>query len=261
MKVLAVIGSPKGKGNTYNLVKKLEEEICAIDSSVEFEYLLLKDAGLQPCRGCFQCLEKGEHLCPLKDSREDIEGKMQEADGVIFASPVYVYNVSALMKGFIDRLAYICHRPCFNGKRAVVASTTGGVGLKFTLFTLAFEVGTWGFKVVHKLGAICPPGRVSDGNKQKLMKKDQRNIGKTARVFYNSLKETEPPKPGLIDLIAFNLRRTAFSRAEKDLADYRYWKSMGWLEEGAKYFYTVRVNAAKRLLAAFMVKLMYLVLP
>jgi multimeric flavodoxin WrbA len=48
---------------------------------------------------------------------------MHAADGVIFATPVYVMNVSALMKTFIDHFSYIYHRPRFFDKKALLLST------------------------------------------------------------------------------------------------------------------------------------------
>lgn len=257
MKILTIIGSPKGKGNTYNVTKKVEEEITKLDKTVEFEYLILKDTNLETCRGCFQCLEKGELYCSINDNCQQIEAKMKEVDGVIFATPVYVYNVSWIMKNFIDRFAYICHRPRFHGKRSMIIATTGAVGLKFVLSILAFEVGTWGFTVEQRLGVICPPGKILDDEKQKLIQNTQKNIIKASKVFYNSLIGTRPPKPGLIGLISFNLQKHAFSSAEKDSADYQYWKNKGWLEKSTEYYYNVKINAFKRVLSRFIVKIWY----
>ena len=84
---------------------------------VKFEYLFLQDTHLEMCRGCFNCVSRGEEFCPLKDDREDIEKRILEADGVIFASPVYCQMVSGLMKNFIDRFAYLFHRPVFFQQR------------------------------------------------------------------------------------------------------------------------------------------------
>ena len=111
MRILVIMGSPR-KGNTYRAVKKIEEYMRSMDN-VEFEYLMLKDANLLQCRGCYVCLAKGEEYCPCKDEAPLIEQKMHAADGVIFASPVYGMNVSALMKIFVDRFSYIFHRPRF----------------------------------------------------------------------------------------------------------------------------------------------------
>jgi multimeric flavodoxin WrbA len=77
---------------------------------------MLKDVDLSQCRGCFGCFVKGEDHCPCKDDAS-IEQKMHDADGIIFATPVYGMNISALMKTFIDRFSYIFHRPRFFTKK------------------------------------------------------------------------------------------------------------------------------------------------
>jgi multimeric flavodoxin WrbA len=69
---------------------------------VEFEYLFIKDANLESCRGCFTCIAKGELFCPIKDDRAKIEEKMLNSDGVIFASPGYVMNISPSWQPFAE---------------------------------------------------------------------------------------------------------------------------------------------------------------
>ena len=66
MKVLAIIGSPKGKGNSYKVTKELEKQINNYEK-IEFEYLFLKDYNLEMCRGCFSCIKRGIKFCPIKD--------------------------------------------------------------------------------------------------------------------------------------------------------------------------------------------------
>src|SRR5512145_3330087 len=131
MKVLVIMGSAR-KGNTYRATKKIEESMQSI-GNVEFEYLMLKDASLSQCSGCCTCFGKGEDHCPNKDSAHIIEQKMHAADGVIFATPVYGMNVSALMKTFIDRFSYIFHRPRFFDKKALLLTTAGVLGNKEVL--------------------------------------------------------------------------------------------------------------------------------
>ena len=72
MKVLAIMGSPRKKGNTYKVVQEIEQRMREL-GNVEFEYLFLRDANLEPCRGCDNCQPKGEDLCPIDDDREKIE--------------------------------------------------------------------------------------------------------------------------------------------------------------------------------------------
>jgi multimeric flavodoxin WrbA len=55
MKVLAIMGSPRAKGNRYKMVSRIEERMKAL-GDVEFTYLFLKDVHLELCNGCWQCL-------------------------------------------------------------------------------------------------------------------------------------------------------------------------------------------------------------
>ena len=59
MNILAVIGSPRGKGNTYRVVRAVEEKMKTL-GDIRFDYLILKDAHLELCRGCYVCLSAGE---------------------------------------------------------------------------------------------------------------------------------------------------------------------------------------------------------
>ncbi|MBL4933329.1 flavodoxin family protein [Clostridium paridis] len=255
MKILTIIGSPKGKGNTYDTALKVETTLKKINDKIEFEYLYLKDVNLLPCKGCFQCFLKGEQFCPLKDDRELIERKMVEADGVIFATPVYAYNLTWLMKSFIDRFAYVCHRPRFHNKKAMVIVTTGAVGLDFVLFNLAQAVGTWGYSVVSKLGVMYPPEKILEEQERKLRKKTEKNIKKAATKFYFALKENKVKKPNFLNVLAFRLQKDAFSRKDQNLADYKYWKGKGWIEKETKFYYSVKINIIIRVITSIIAKI------
>lgn len=246
MKILAIIGSPKGKGNSYSLTRQVERKMKEIDSGIEFEYLFLKDANLEPCRGCYVCLDKGEHLCPIKDSRTEIERKMLEADGAVFATPVYVYNVSWLFKNFLDRFAYCCHRPRFF-KPALALATTGGVGLGFTLLLLRFSVGSWGFKSAGSVGGITPkhPEMLPAGRREKQEKKAERSAEAGARKLYASVIAGNK-SPGYFGLLQFYFQKKAFSSMKYMNFDYEYWNGKGWLDKRAIYYYDARASIIKR---------------
>jgi multimeric flavodoxin WrbA len=236
MKVLVVMGSPR-KGNTYRAAQRIE---AAMQSSgpVEFEYLMLKDAALAGCLGCFLCFEKGEEHCPRKDDAPSIERKMHEADGVIFASPVYGMNVSGLMKVFIDRFSYIFHRPRFFDKKMLLLVTAGAIGEKDVLDYLNLVATVWGFEVAGRVGVVTPPGisaRQARENEQKL--------GEAARAFYDALNRKTRASPNLRDVILFHGQRGAFDELrEHSPVDYTYWNDMGWLAPGRRYFVDVPVN-------------------
>jgi multimeric flavodoxin WrbA len=236
MKILVVMGSPR-KGNTYRAVQKIEESMRSM-GNVEFEYLMLKDAGLSQCSGCFVCFVKGEDQCPHKDSALAIEQKMHAADGVIFATPVYGMNVSALMKTFIDRFSYIFHRPRFFNKKALLLSTTGAVGLKEVLDYLKLVAGIWGFEVTHSVGLVTPPIQLPIKKKQD----NNQKLEKAALEFYNSFQKKRR-SPGLRDVIVFHAQKASFGELGLlSPADYTYWSEKGWLSPKTKYYVDIPIN-------------------
>ena len=117
MKILALVGSYRKRGNTARIVAMIAEELQKLATTadeileVETVYLAHQDIGL--CRGCRVCFDQGEELCPLRDDLLAIKTRMEEADGFIIASPVYVHDVNGVVKNWIDRLAFVCHRPEF----------------------------------------------------------------------------------------------------------------------------------------------------
>jgi multimeric flavodoxin WrbA len=236
MKILVIMGSPR-KGNTYRAAKKIEEFMRSM-GNVEFEYLMLKDVNLSQCCGCFVCFLKGEKYCPCKDDAPLIEQKMHDADGVIFATPVYGMNVSALMKLFIDRFSYIFHRPRFFDKKALLLSTTGALGLKEVLDYLKLVASIWGFEVSHSVGLVTPPVPVSGKHEQK----NDRKLKEAAFEFYNSFHKTRR-SPGLKDVFIFRAQKASFGKLGlSSPADYTYWKEKGWLNPEAKYYVDMPVN-------------------
>ncbi len=100
MRVLAIQGSPH-RGNTFRRVERFGRVLETL-GGVEFEHLALKDVELGPCRGCFLCFHHGEAKCPIRDDKAMIERKIEEADAVVFATPVSTMTVSTLLKRYVD---------------------------------------------------------------------------------------------------------------------------------------------------------------
>jgi multimeric flavodoxin WrbA len=251
MKVLTIMGSPKKKGNTYELTKKVEKQIKQL-GEVEFEYVFLKDLDLKSCLGCGVCFDKGEKLCPLKDDRVMLEEKMQNADGVIFTSPNYVFNVSGLMKNFIDRFAYVCHRPRFF-KNAMVLTTSGVGGTRFTLMSLSTAPKIWGFNVVHSFGIVKNGDPNSDLSTPE--EKVNKMVYKAAKKFYNTLS-TDKPKPSFFNMATFLFAKKNFRKVDPESFDYQYWKNHGWLEKNADYYYDPETNFVRKALTRLFSKFM-----
>ena len=232
MKIIAVIGSPR-KGNTYHIVSLIEQEMQKL-GSVEFEYVFLRESSLEHCRGCLVCFGKGEEHCPIKDSREGIEQRLAQADGLILASPVYALSVTSLMKNFLDRFAYIIHRPRFFGKYALVVSVTGAAFLKDTMKLMADNARYWGFDVVDRVGFVYNGGPVSDEMTAR--------VQKAALRFYGAISEQRPYNPSLTHYIVFHLQRAFFSEPMDGFTrDHEYYLEKGWLEPKSR-FYTDRIK-------------------
>ncbi|MEF9951636.1 MAG: flavodoxin family protein [Clostridium sp.] len=98
-KWIAIVGSPRKKRNTDLLVDILINELQDEDNIVDKFYLAEKN--ITTCNGCEYCIKSGK--CLINDDVTDIINKIQESDGVILASPSHNYNITAQMKGFIDR--------------------------------------------------------------------------------------------------------------------------------------------------------------
>ena len=240
MKVLAIMGSPKKKGNTYKVTRKVEERMKQL-GSVEFEYLFLKDADLKMCSGCFNCVKKGEELCPIQDSRAEIENKMFEADGVILASPVYCENVSGLMKNFIDRFSFVFHRPRFFDQKLMVLATSAGGGLKETLDYIK-KLQIWGFGTPVELSVITPPWPQSDA----LQEKNAKNINNAAEEFYQKLQEGRQP-PNFMQYMHFRFLKET-SKLGYLPADLEFYKDKG------EFFYDTKISPLKKIFAPVVMK-------
>jgi multimeric flavodoxin WrbA len=240
MKVLTIIGSPRKNGNSYKAAREVEDRMKQL-GSVEFEYLFLKDADLKMCSGCFNCVSKGEELCPLKDDRGEIESKMLGSDGIIFVTPVYCENVSGLMKNFIDRFSFVFHRPRFFDQKAMVLATSAGGGLKDTLDYLK-KLQIWGFGTPVELSVITPPWPQSDA----LQEKNKKSMNKAAEEFYQKLHQGRP-SPNFMQYMHFRFLKET-SKLGYLPADLEFYKDKG------EYFYTTKISPLKKIFAPVIMK-------
>jgi multimeric flavodoxin WrbA len=123
MKIISLLASPHGlKGNTAGLLRYVLDGAEA--EGAKTEVIILKGDTVLPCRGCDACHKKGR--CVRKDSFESIKEKIIKADGLVLASPNYIFNVSAQLKAFMDRCCGAIHCMQFWGKYGASVVTSGG---------------------------------------------------------------------------------------------------------------------------------------
>lgn len=106
MKVIAFNGSPRKQGNTFLLIQKVFDVLK--QEGIKTEYYQIAGKPIRGCMACMKCIEKKDLKCHLPD--DGLNGyiqKMIESQGIILASPVYFSNMTADMKGFIDRVGYV----------------------------------------------------------------------------------------------------------------------------------------------------------
>jgi multimeric flavodoxin WrbA len=242
MKVLAIIGSPKGKGAGYKIAGRIEEALRR-RGDVQFEYLVLKEQNVEPCRGCFLCVTRGESYCPIEDDRERIERKIEESVGIVLVSPCYVSNVTAIMKNFMDRICYTNHRPRFLRQKLMLVSNAGA-GMEQTIGALRLALGA-GPRIAAELTCLTPPWPLAAS----VQRKQQKRLETATSRFYEAIKADEPrvgypARPSLSEYIRFRFfKKISADTREYLRADYAYYR------ERDNYYYDVPIAWWKRLLA------------
>lgn len=99
-KVLILSGSPRKGGNSDLLCDEFLRG--AAESGNEVEKIFLRSKKIAPCNGCYYCKQSGGQ-CAIRDDMAEILDKIQAADVIVMASPVYFYSIDAQMKAVIDR--------------------------------------------------------------------------------------------------------------------------------------------------------------
>lgn len=246
MEILVILGARK-KGNTYHTSFTMIDEMKKL-GQVNAEFLYLRDYDLKFCLGCRTCFDKGEHACPRKDDLQLIVEKIKRADGVIFASPVFVSDISGEMKTLIDRMAYITHRPEFFSKCSFIITTTYASSNKHARDTIGAATFAWGFHHVGSLGLKVPTVK---GPPDLLRYKKQ--IRKAAKMFYTALNKKQFKSPSLLSLAIFKVQQRANSDPKyKETLDYNYWVNNGYSNPKRNFFLDIKVSWMKRTMAGVM---------
>ena len=97
--IVAIYGSPRRRGNTATLLKHAVQG--AVDAGAQVDEIILRDLKMSPCLEIYAC--KNEGRCAIKDDFHQVVDQILSAKGLILASPIFFYTVSAHTKILMDR--------------------------------------------------------------------------------------------------------------------------------------------------------------
>ncbi|MBX4262547.1 flavodoxin family protein (plasmid) [Clostridium estertheticum] len=222
--IFVYVGSKSGeKSSTLGVVKDIIDKVIEIigEENINVSIYSPSLSKINSCYSCNNCFYEGNCIQDENDDMEEIKNNLENADIVIFASPVYMHNVSGDMKIFIDRISYWSHLLKLRGKVGLAISTSSGNGLDITTSYINKVMNFLGIKVVGAL-SIVP---------YKKNEKYHEIIENCAisLVEYMNGKEIVPDE--LLEAIFLSGKQMVMQQKDvNETAEYIYWKESGMLE-------------------------------
>lgn len=137
MKVLMLNGSPRMNGNTTIALKEMEQ--IFLENGVEVETVQIGNKDVRGCIACGHCFEAGK--CVFDDVVNELAAKLEEADGLVIASPVYYASANATLIACLDRLFYSTHfDKTMKVGASVVCARRGGCSATFDELNKYFTI-------------------------------------------------------------------------------------------------------------------------
>ncbi len=179
MKVLGIVCSPRRGGNTEILVG--EALTSAKEWEAEVELITVGGMSIAPCDGCESCITTKK--CRLDDDMQGIYLKLLEADGFIFGTPVYFWDVTAQAKALIDRTFVLREGHRLRNKVAgvIIVARRAGATHAFSAFRNFFNLQRM----------PCPGGAIAYADKKGDVREDSRGMAEAralGRIVAQSIK-------------------------------------------------------------------------
>lgn len=160
--VLIISSTPRKGGNSDVLCDEFAKGAKEAGNTVT--KIRIADKKIGYCTGCYACQKTGK--CTIKDDAAAIFKRMQAADVIVFASPVYFYSISAQLKALFDRSAVIF--PNLTGKQYYFLMTMADENKAMFEGTIKAMQGFLDCYDGSKLkGMVCAPGVYEKGAIQK----------------------------------------------------------------------------------------------
>ena len=100
MKITCVLGSPRRNGNSEVLAKRFSDTAAKLGAKVQT--FALDELHYRGCTACMGCKTKSEK-CVLQDDLTPVLESVREGDVLVMATPVYLWDVTSLLRAFIER--------------------------------------------------------------------------------------------------------------------------------------------------------------
>ena len=226
-----VINGTMRKGSTYHITKMILDKLDADLNNEVTEFFLPKDMP-SFCAGCYQCIFKGEHLCPHISSVEKIHQAMVEADLIIITSPVYVFDVSGQLKALFDHFGYqwMSHRPnqAMFKKIGLSVVTAAGAGMKSTSKTIQTNMTWWGMMRTYSFNQAVMAASFGEIPAKVMVKIDKKTTDLASKLS-RSLRRKDGLQPSLKTKFLFNIMKMAKKgHPEWNALDHQFWQNSGY---------------------------------
>lgn len=222
---IAVVHGQQHKGSTYHITQMLLGKLVGSKEDVSEFYV----NGIEDCVGCFQCIMKGEHICPHRSQTDEIIHAIEGADVIIIDSPTYVMNVSGQLKTFFDHMGYrwISHRPypSMKQKIGVAISTTAGAGAKKTTKMIASQLFWWSVGKTYELPVTVAAMKWDQVSAERKSKADR----DTSKLAKDILSNVGHVKPGIKAKFMFKVMKQMHKGMDYSPLDMHYWKEQKWI--------------------------------
>jgi len=221
MKILAINGSPRTIRSTTRILANFVLDGTA-EAGAETEIVDLCDFRVTPCTACEACSFNG--ICVNDDDVPAIVARMKDADGIVFASPVYIDNIPGQMKIFFDRLADAIHYQVLAGKYGCSVATTHTSG--------GDDVIAYQNRVLNYLGVVAVGGiSVATGGNTEAVDAagaSSRAIGKKLAHAIRDGFSDQKQEEEIAGNRAF-FRDIVEENRDFRPEDYERWVRMGWI--------------------------------
>lgn len=105
MKILIINGSARGKGFCNTIANELLTELKSFNNSksINTSIFTIAEKNINFCTGCVNCCSNEKKYCFIEDDIHEAYRLMEEADSIVYISPIYESFISGILKNFFDR--------------------------------------------------------------------------------------------------------------------------------------------------------------